>query len=139
MTRDAALEAPDEDPVAAAVRWAEALDGDCLAVQGLPGTGETQLGGVVVAALLRAGRIVGVTAPSHKVIGQWLEAVWRAWGDGPPPPAVQRAPHGQAADLPGLALATDNAAAWRRFAGRQAPVPRGCSAGRNGTRPSMCW
>ncbi|MCL8207391.1 MAG: TM0106 family RecB-like putative nuclease [Actinomycetia bacterium] len=103
------------DPVDAAVRCACAMDGGCLAVQGPPGTGKTHLGGALVAALLRAGRTVGVTAQSHKVIGQLLEAVWRAWGLGEPPPAVHKAPEAQAARLPGLETADDYARVARAF------------------------
>ncbi|MCL8208868.1 MAG: TM0106 family RecB-like putative nuclease [Actinomycetia bacterium] len=106
---------PGGDPVAAAIQCAQVLDGACLAVQGPPGTGKTYLGGAVVAALLRAGRTVGVTAQSHKVIGQLLEAVWRAWGPGEPPPAVQKAPEAQAARLPGLTVVDDYARVVRAF------------------------
>jgi hypothetical protein len=53
-------------------------------IQGPPGTGKTRLGGQIIAALLRGGKSAGVTARSHKVIGQLLLAVWRAWGNGAP-------------------------------------------------------
>jgi len=110
----AVMAGAEQDPVDAAIRCALALDGDCLAVQGPPGTGKTHLGGAVVAALLRAGRTVAVTAQSHQVIGQLLEAVWRAWGAGAPP-AVQKAPEAQAARLAGLETTDDPKRAWRIF------------------------
>jgi predicted RecB family nuclease len=51
------------------------LDGSALAVQGPPGTGKTYAGGHVIAALLAAGKRVGVTSNSHKAINNLLHAV----------------------------------------------------------------
>ena len=48
-----------------------------LAIQGPPGTGKTQLGAEMIVDRLVAGRRVGVTAISHKVIGNLLDAVCR--------------------------------------------------------------
>ena len=50
------------------------LDGNVLAIQGPPGTGKTYTGAQIVCALVRAGLKVGVTAVSHKVIVNMLEA-----------------------------------------------------------------
>ena len=66
---------PDEDALAAALRIAPALDGGCLAVQGPPGSGKTYLGAAAIVELVRRGRKVGVTANSHKVIGNLLDSV----------------------------------------------------------------
>lgn len=81
----AALPAAGTDPVAEAARLAQHLDHGYLAVQGPPGTGKTYLGSRVVVALLRAGRTVGITGPSHQVIRNLLAAIRDAWGDGPLP------------------------------------------------------
>ncbi len=59
----------------AAVRLALALDGSTLAIQGPPGTGKTYTGARMILALVAAGKTVGITANSHKVIGNVLDAV----------------------------------------------------------------
>ncbi|TMC52194.1 MAG: TM0106 family RecB-like putative nuclease [Chloroflexi bacterium] len=48
-----------------------------LAIQGPPGTGKTTLGAEMIVDRLIAGRRVGITAISHKVIGNLLDAVCR--------------------------------------------------------------
>ena len=70
-----ALKQPGEETAAAACRIALALDGNVLAIQGPPGTGKTFTGARVICELVRAGRKVGVTAFSHKVIVNLLETV----------------------------------------------------------------
>ncbi|HSV93501.1 MAG TPA: AAA family ATPase, partial [Desulfobacterales bacterium] len=72
------LRAADESSLDAAVRIALALDGGTLAIQGPPGTGKTYSGARIILALVAAGKTVGVTANSHKVIGNVLDAVIRA-------------------------------------------------------------
>ncbi len=67
-----------EAPVAGARRLALSLDREVLAVQGPPGSGKTYLGARVVTALLAEGRRVGVTAQSHRVITNLLDAVAEA-------------------------------------------------------------
>jgi predicted RecB family nuclease len=62
-----------EDTVDAGVRLGLAVDHSVLPVQGPPGAGKTYLGEKMIAALLRAGRKVGITANSHKVITNLLE------------------------------------------------------------------
>ena len=75
------LKLPPENAVEAACRIALALDGHVLAVQGPPGTGKTYAGAHMVCALVRAGLKVGVTAVSHKVIVNLLEAAAKHAGD----------------------------------------------------------
>ncbi len=70
-----ALTTPGEDGLAAARRLALALDGGVLAIQGPPGAGKTYTGARMIVELVRAGRRVGVTANSHKVIRHLLEEV----------------------------------------------------------------
>jgi predicted RecB family nuclease len=67
-----------EDPAAAAVRVAMALDESTLPIQGPPGSGKTYTGAQMVLALVAAGRKVGVTANSHKVIGHLLDEIQSA-------------------------------------------------------------
>lgn len=59
------------------------LDRTVLAIQGPPGAGKTYTGSRMVVAALKAGLKVGVTATSHKVIRNFMEAVdKRARDDG---------------------------------------------------------
>lgn len=58
-----------------AMRLAWALDRTTLAIQGPPGAGKTYTGAQMVRALVRQGKRVGVTAGSHKVIRNLLDAV----------------------------------------------------------------
>lgn len=67
------LQQDDELPVDAAVRLALQLNGNVLAIQGPPGAGKTYTGAKIICALKKAGKKVGVTAVSHKVIQNVLE------------------------------------------------------------------
>jgi uncharacterized protein len=74
----APLQAAGEEGLAAAKRLALALDHGVLAIQGPPGSGKTYTGARMIVELVRSGRRVGVTANSHKVIRNLLEAVIEA-------------------------------------------------------------
>jgi len=56
-------------------RLALAMRGAVLAIQGPPGSGKTHQAALMILALLRAGKRVGVTANSHAVIGELLSKV----------------------------------------------------------------
>jgi hypothetical protein len=71
----ASLQAEGEDPTGLAVRVVMALDESTLPIQGPPGSGKTYTGAQMVLALVAAGRKVGVTANSHKVIGNLLDKI----------------------------------------------------------------
>ena len=75
------LRRPGEDVVDAAIRLARDLDNGVLPVQGPPGTGKTYIGARMIVALARAGKRIGVTAVSHKVIQHLLEQVVHAGGE----------------------------------------------------------
>src|SRR4029078_2665491 len=64
-----------EDTVLAIQRLALALDRSVLAVQGPPGSGKTYRAAEMIVALVRAGKRVGVTSNSHRVIKSVLRAV----------------------------------------------------------------
>jgi uncharacterized protein len=64
-----------ESEMDTAVRLATLLDRTTLAIQGPPGAGKTYVGARMIRALVKAGRKVGVTANSHKVIRNLLDAV----------------------------------------------------------------
>lgn len=59
----------------AARRLAVQLDGTTLAVQGPPGSGKTYTGARMILDLVSAGKKVGVTSNSHKVISNLVEAL----------------------------------------------------------------
>lgn len=59
-------------------RLATQLDHTVLAGQGPPGAGKTYLGARMICALAKAGKRVAVTAVSHKVIRNLLDAVAKA-------------------------------------------------------------
>lgn len=69
---------PGESAVDFAVRIAGDLDGTVLAIQGPPGSGKTFSGAQMICALINQGKKVGVTATSHKVIRNLLDAVRKA-------------------------------------------------------------
>ena len=69
---------PDELPADMAVRLVTNLRQTALAIQGPPGAGKTFTGARMVLALVRAGKRVGITATSHKVIRQPLDRSARA-------------------------------------------------------------
>jgi uncharacterized protein len=59
-------------PLEAAKRLALALDSSILPIQGPPGSGKTFTGAHMILALVNAGKRVGITAGSHKVISNLL-------------------------------------------------------------------
>jgi len=73
-----ALRRPDETGLAAATRLALELDGGVLAIQGPPGSGKTFTGARMILALVEAGKKVGISAASHKVIRNLLDGVTTA-------------------------------------------------------------
>src|SRR5262249_54532364 len=69
------LQRNGETSLAAATRLGRDLDESTLAIQGPPGSGKTYTAAAMIVNLVRAGLRVGVTANSHKVIANALEAV----------------------------------------------------------------
>ena len=78
QTQGAELRKPGEDTLTTARRLAIALEDSALPVQGPPGSGKTFTGARMILNLLRDGKRVGVTANSHKVISNLLDAVAEA-------------------------------------------------------------
>ncbi|HEV8403240.1 MAG TPA: TM0106 family RecB-like putative nuclease [Candidatus Limnocylindrales bacterium] len=75
---DEGLRRPDESDLEAARRLALALDHTTLPIQGPPGSGKTYTGARMICTLLAAGKRVGVTGTSHRVIGNLLTAILSA-------------------------------------------------------------
>ncbi len=72
------LRQPGETDLEAARRLALVLDRTVLPIQGPPGAGKTFSGARMIVSLLDAGRPVGITGTSHKVIGNLLGEVLKA-------------------------------------------------------------
>ena len=68
------LRLKDETTVQAAVRLCGHLDGGILPIQGPPGAGKTFTGAQMICELVRQGKTVGITANSHKVIRNVIDA-----------------------------------------------------------------
>ncbi len=66
-----------EEAQDAARRLVQTLDESYLAIQGPPGSGKSTVGAEMIVDLVQAGKRVGVTANSHKVIGELLEKTAR--------------------------------------------------------------
>jgi uncharacterized protein len=71
---DGAYLLPDEDIVKGAIRLASNLSRSYLAIQGPPGSGKTYTGANIILALAKAGKKIGITAVSHKVIRNLAKA-----------------------------------------------------------------
>ncbi len=72
------LERTGESSINAAIRITSSMSGGCLVVQGPPGTGKTYTASLVIAALLAAGKKVGVASNSHKAVVNLLVACGEA-------------------------------------------------------------
>jgi predicted RecB family nuclease len=66
---------PEEETKSTACRISGALKHSILAMQGPPGAGKTYTGARMICQLVKQGKKVGVTALSHKVIRNLLDAV----------------------------------------------------------------
>lgn len=73
-----ALLVPGETTIDAAKRIVTILDHSILAIQGPPGAGKTFTAARMICELVRRGKRVGITATSHKVIGNLLKEVVKA-------------------------------------------------------------
>ena len=73
-----ALHRAGETTVEAAVRLCGGLSGGILPIQGPPGAGKTYTGAQMICELVRQGRTVGITANSHKVIRNLIDATIEA-------------------------------------------------------------
>jgi predicted RecB family nuclease len=106
-----------ESQLSAARRLALQLDHSTLPIQGPPGSGKTHTGARMIVSLLRAGKQVGITAQSHKVIGNMIRAVLdAAEEDGVPVRPLQKADKDQKHPDDRVELAKDAAHVARALA-----------------------
>jgi uncharacterized protein len=123
---DGPLARPDENDLEAATRLALALDGGVLPIQGPPGTGKTYTGARVICRLVEAGKKVGITAVSHKVIRNLVDEVLDAAQElGVEVRCIQKADPEDAPGREGLVVIDDNGALDRALADRSAHVGAG--------------
>jgi predicted RecB family nuclease len=91
-----AIRSDAEDPLAAAIRLALDLDHGVLPIQGPPGTGKTWTGARMIAALVRSGKKVGITAQSHRAITNLLDKTSEAFAETHQPFAAVQKSDGEA-------------------------------------------
>lgn len=116
------LTAPGETAVDTAVRLVQRLDSSYLAIQGPPGSGKTYAGALMIRALVRAGKRVGVTAVSHKVICNLLEEVRDQAARAGETVALARKGDEDDESLDGIRIISDNAEALGAIADRSVQV-----------------
>ena len=115
-----------ESALEAARRLAIALDETVLAIQGPPGSGKTYNGARMICSLLQAGKRVGITGTSHKVIGNLLGKVLEAAAaEGVGVQAVQRGDPEQVLDSVLVVRANDPGQAAVRLADGRANLAAG--------------
>jgi uncharacterized protein len=124
----ARLRRDDETDLQAARRLALALDATVLPIQGPPGSGKTYGGARMIVSLLAAGRRVGITATSHKVICNLLsETLAAAHDEGIEISAVQRGDADQVLVHERVTRARDPGAVRSRLDDREARLAAGTS------------
>jgi uncharacterized protein len=110
------LRLPGESTLAAGLRIAPKIQGGVLPLQGPPGTGKTHVGARMICALVKAGRKVGITASSHKVIRNLLDEVIEAAPElGVDLKCVQKSGDAAEEDQPHLVFATANDEVFRKL------------------------
>lgn len=105
---DERLQLTTETATDAAIRVATKLTSGVLAIQGPPGAGKTFTAAQMICALVRAGKTVGVTANSHKVIRNLLDKVVEIAGQSRLPIQCLQKLSDKAEDVPGIRFETDN-------------------------------
>jgi predicted RecB family nuclease len=105
---DERLQLPNETATDAAIRVAAKLTSGVLAIQGPPGAGKTFTAAHMICALVRAGKKVGITANSHKVIRNLLDKVVEIAGQSRLPIQCLQKLSEKAEAVPGIRFETDN-------------------------------
>ena len=115
-----AVRRPGETPLDAALRIASRGSFGVLPIQGPPGAGKTFTAARMICELVHKGASVGITANSHKVIVNILDAAMAAAEERDLDLSAVRKISGKPADEPDdnrVTLATDNGAVFAELAG----------------------
>jgi len=104
------LQEPGESGLDAACRLIEVIDHGALAIQGPPGSGKTYTGARMVVRLVAHGKKVGISANSHRVIGNFLRHIEDAAAEAAVPiRSIQKITEDdQAVDDPRVTITKDN-------------------------------
>ncbi|HUP23108.1 MAG TPA: TM0106 family RecB-like putative nuclease [Thermoanaerobaculia bacterium] len=109
--KEGSLRWPGEKLLDSSRRLARSLDEGVLAIQGPPGAGKTFTGAHMIVDLVRAGRKVGITAQSHKVIRNLVEGTLKAAAEESVPLRCAQLVRELSKDkIPGLLEVTSNGA-----------------------------
>ena len=112
--------------LSAARALATQLERGVLPIQGPPGTGKTYTGARMICDLARAGKTVGVTVLSHKVIRNLLDAaVQAAAEEGLAPRALQKVPRKSDAPDPRIQEVDSNPAVAKAIAQQEVQLVGG--------------
>jgi uncharacterized protein len=119
----------DVPPLEAAKKLVLALDCSILAIQGPPGSGKTYTGAQMIIELIKAGKRVGITAGSHKVICNLMSAVGEAAEEGKTKLSiVQKITNSEDGhEHPSVTVTKDNAVALEKLRNGTAQVAAGTS------------
>jgi len=115
-TQGQPLQQVGETSLQAGTRLAPYLSG-FLPIQGPPGAGKTHTGARMICTLVQAGKKVGITANSHKVIRNLLNEVVRAAEEVAMAVQCVQKVSEKEDDVPGLQFTTDNGALLAAIAG----------------------
>ena len=117
----------EESRLAAALKLVLDLDHGLLPIQGPPGAGKTYTGARMICTAVKEGLKVGITAVSHKVIGNLLkEAVAAAPEMGAELSCIRKVNEKSEVDLPvGIEETTDNGKVFRMLAAGEVQVAAG--------------
>jgi uncharacterized protein len=102
------LQQEGEASLATAIRTALTLDRSVFPLQGPPGAGKTFTGARMICALAKEGKIIGITANSHKVIRNLLDEVIKAAGEERQGIQCVQKVSDDEDDLPSLTFTKDN-------------------------------
>lgn len=117
---------PNEPLLAAAKRLALSLETSVLPVQGPPGSGKTYTGARMIVSLVKAGKRVGITAVSHKVISNLLGEVCKvARGEGVLLHAIQKTNEDDGCDDTMVSQTDNNGEVREEIAGAETQVAAG--------------
>ncbi|MFY9614728.1 MAG: TM0106 family RecB-like putative nuclease [Candidatus Dormiibacterota bacterium] len=124
-----AVQHPGEGQLDAAIRLGLAIRGSYLPIQGPPGSGKTWTAARMIVALVDAGKRVGVTATSHKVISNVLDGIGAHCDEvgRPMPRTLQRVGEADKSQRPEVERATGNAAVDERLAEGEVDIVAGTS------------